>query len=122
MLKKIIIHKYFKEVCADTLFNTFKAIGLGNSTLESSATDPPIMGSEYIFKNAWTSKEDLNQTIRLSWQCEYIYGDLWNNTIAEIAIVRNASDGRFDGFIRLMIDPISINASDIYRFYVNVEI
>ena len=58
----------------------------------------------------------------MDWECEWIYGDVWNNTIAEIAIVRNASDGRSDGFIRLVIDPISINASDIYRFYVSVEI
>jgi len=121
-LRHIILHKYFKENLVNYLISQFKAIGLGNSTSISYPDNNPIIGDKYVFKSAWVGKEILNWTARATWQCEWISGDVWNNTIAEIAVVRNASDGRFDGFVRLVIDPISINASDIYRFYVSVEI
>ena len=121
-LRRVVLHKHFKEEFANFLVSHFKGMGLGNSTLSSDPDDNPIIGDKYVFKSAWVGKKILNWTVRATWQCEWISGDVWNNTIAEIAVVRNASDGRFDGFVRLVIDPISINASDIYRFYVSVEI
>jgi len=96
-------------------------MGIGNSTLPANPDDNPIIGDKYLFKPAFTGKEILNHTVRITWSCDWIYGDIWNNTVSEIAIVENASSGRFNGFVRLLIDPIGINTSDIYKFYVSVQ-
>ena len=116
------ILKSFKEEFANFLVNTYQAIGIGNSTLTAAPNSSPLLGSAKVYKNAYTGIEEINSTVRVRWESDLIRGDLFSNTVSEIAIVKNSTNGRHDGFIRLLVDPFPIQDQDTLKISVEVEI
>ena len=121
-LKEIIILKDFKEEFANFLINTYQAVGLGNSTVSSDANSSPLLGSTVVYKTATRGIEILNSTVRARWESDLIRGDLFSNTVGEIALVKNSTSGRNEGFFRLLVDPFPIQDEDTLRISVEVEI
>lgn len=105
------------------IFFSYKCIGFGNSNESSTANQSPLLGDDLVFKPAETSYDEYDDSISVTWASPLIYGDLWNATIGEIAIVRNCTSGRNTGLLRLALDPpILINKSDTFKFYITVRI
>ena len=121
-ITQTIILKSFKEEFANFLVNTYQAIGVGNSTLTATPNSSPLLGSAKVYKSAYTGIEEINSTVRVRWESDLIRGDLFSNTVSEIAIVKNATNGRNEGFIRLLVDPLPIQDQDTLQISVEVEI
>jgi len=121
-LKEVVILKDFKKEFANFLINTYQAVGLGNSTVSSNANSSPLLGSAVVYKTASRGIEILNSTVRARWESDLIRGDLFSNTVGEIALVKNSTSGRNEGFLRLLVDPFSIQDEDTLRISVEVEI
>ena len=121
-ITQTIVLKSFKEELANFLVNTYQAIGIGNSTLTATPNSSPLLGSTKVYKNAYTGIEEINSTVRVRWESNLIRGDLFSNTVSEIAIVKNSTNGRNDGFIRLLVDPFPIQDQDTLQISVEVEI
>jgi len=121
-ITQTIILKSFKEEFANFLVNTYQAIGVGNSTLTATPNSSPLLGSAKVYKSAYTGIEEINSTVRVRWESDLIRGDLFSNTVSEIAIVKNATNGRNEGFIRLLVDPFPIQDQDTLQISVEVEI
>ena len=121
-LKEVTILKRFKEEFANFLINTYQAIGVGNSTISVGPNSSPLLGSATVYKTADRDIEILNSTVRVRWESDLIRGDLFSDVVGEIAIVKNATNGRYDGFLRLLVDEFPIQERDILRISVEVEI
>jgi len=121
-LREVTLLKNFKEEFAQFLINTYQAIGIGNSTSSGSVNSSPLLGDTQIYKMADRDIEILNGTVRARWESNLIRGDLFSNTMSEIAIVKNSTSDRYQGFLRLLIDPIPIQERDELRISVEVEI
>lgn len=121
-LKEVTILKSFKEEFANFLINTYQAIGVGNSTVSGGPNSSPLLGSATVYKTADRDIEILNSTVRVRWESDLIRGDLFSDVVGEIAIVKNATNGRYDGFLRLLVDEFPIQERDILRISVEVEI
>jgi len=121
-ITQTVILKSFKEEFANFLVNTYQAIGVGNSTLEATPNSSPLLGSAKVYKSAYTGIEEINSTVRVRWESDLIRGDLFSDTVSEVAIVKNSTNGRNDGFVRLLIDPFTIGEKDTLRISLEVEI
>jgi len=121
-LKEVTILRSFKEEFANFLINTYQAIGIGNSTISVGPNSSPLLGSATVYKTADRDIEILNSTVRVRWESDLIRGDLFSDVVGEIAIVKNATNGRYDGFLRLLVDEFPIQERDILRISVEVEI
>ena len=121
-ITQTVILESFKEEFANFLVNTYQAIGIGNSTLTATPNSSPLLGSAKVYKNAYTGIEEINSTVRVRWESNLIRGDLFSNTVSEIAIVKNSTNGRNDGFIRLLVDSFPIQDQDTLQISVEVEI
>jgi len=121
-LKEVTILRSFKEEFANFLINTYQAIGVGNSTISAGPNSSPLLGSATVYKMADRDIEILNSTVRVRWESDLIRGDLFSDVVGEIAIVKNATNGRYDGFLRLLVDEFPIQERDILRISVEVEI
>jgi len=121
-ITQAVILKSFKKEFANFLVDTYQAVGVGNSTLEATPNSSPLLGSAKVYKSAYTGIEEINSTVRVRWESDLIRGDLFSNTVSEIAIVKNATNGRNDGFIRLLVDPFPIQDRDTLQISVEVEI
>jgi len=121
-LKEVTILKSFKEEFANFLINTYQAIGIGNSTLSAGPNSSPLLGSATVYKMADRGIETLNSTVRVRWESDLIKGDLFSNTVGEIAVVKNSTSDRNEGFLRLLVDPFPIAERDTLRISVEVEI
>jgi len=121
-LKEVTILKSFKEEFADFLINTYQAIGIGNSTLSAEPNSSPLLGSATVYKMADRGIEILNSTVRVRWESDLIRGDLFSDVVREIAVVKNATNGRYEGFLRLLVDDFPIQEQDTLRISVEVEI
>jgi len=121
-LKEVTILKSFKEEFAHFLINTYQAIGIGNSTLSSGPNSSPLLGSATVYKMAERGIETLNSTVRVRWESDLIRGDLFSDVVREIAVVKNATNGRYEGFLRLLVDDFPIQEEDTLRISVEVEI
>jgi len=121
-LKEVTILRSFKEEFANFLVNTYQAIGVGNSTISVGPNSSPLLGSATVYKTADRDIEILNSTVRVRWESDLIRGDLFSDVVGEIAIVKNATNGRYDGFLRLLVDEFPIQERDILRISVEVEI
>jgi len=114
--------KSFKEEFAHFLINTYQAIGIGNSTLSAEPNSSPLLGSATVYKMADRGIEILNSTVRVRWESDLIRGDLFSDVVREIAVVKNATNGRYEGFLRLLVDDFPIQEQDTLRISVEVEI
>ena len=121
-ITQTVILKSFKKEFANFLVDTYQAVGVGNSTLEATPNSSPLLGSAKVYKSAYTGIEEINSTVRVRWESDLIRGDLFSNTVSEIAIVKNATNGRNEGFIRLLVDPFPIQDQDTLQISVEVEI
>jgi len=121
-LKDVVLLTSFKQEFANFLVNTYQAIGIGNSTSSSQPNDSPLLGDQTVYKHAERGIEILNTTIRVRWESDLIRGDIFSNTVGEIAVVKNVTNGRNEGFLRLLIDPFPIQDQDTLRLSVEVEI
>ena len=121
-LRDVILLTSFKQEFANFLVNTYQAIGIGNSTSPSQPNDSPLLGDQTVYKHAERGIEMLNATVRVRWESDLIRGDIFSNTVGEIAVVKNVTNGRNEGFLRLLIDPFPIQDQDTLRLSVEVEI
>ena len=121
-ITQTVVLKSFKKEFAEFLTNTYQAIGMGNSTLQAEPNSSPLLGSAKVYKNAFTGIEEMNSTVRVRWESDLIRGDLFSNTVSEIAIVKNSTNGRDEGFIRLLVDPFSVQEQDTLKISVEVEV
>lgn len=105
------------------IFLSYTCLGFGNSNQSSQPNQSPLLGDDKIYKQAETSYEEENGFVSITWASPLIYGDLWNSTVGEIAVVKNCTSGRDDGLLRITLNPpISLNQSDIFKFYITVRL
>jgi len=101
---------------------SYYAIGVGNDGTDATEDDDPLKGSEQSWKDANRSYFiDANGSYIAQWNATFNYGDLPSNSLKEIAIAQNITNGTANGLIRITFDEIILGSGSSVNFQIQIS-
>jgi len=99
----------------------YYALGVGDSHKQPSPDDNPLMGDEQCWKVPEKSLIESSGEYFAEWSAEFHYGDLPSNTIREVAIARNTTNGTSDGLVRMAVNEIKMTPGSVVRIKIRLS-
>jgi len=126
-LKSVAILNIGKENITKLLVDlgnpySYYGMGVGNDGSDATENDNPLKGSEQSWKDANRSffKDD-NGSYIAQWNATFNYGDLPSNSLREVAIAHNITNGTSEGLIRVTFDEVILGTGSSVNFQIQIS-
>ena len=89
---------------------------------DATESDDPLKGNEQSWRDANRSYfTDDNGSYIAQWNATFNYGDLPSNSLKEVAVAQNITNGTVNGLIRITFDEIILGSGSSVNFQIQIS-